>query len=87
MDAVAKKKIDPTFGRRLRELREAKGWSQAQLADEAGMLYQNIARIERGESEPVWSTALRLAAALGADVGEFVTSGQAEADRPKRKKK
>ena len=50
MIAVAKRRkkdIDPTFGRRLRALREAKGWTQAQLGEKVGMMFQNIARLER----------------------------------------
>lgn len=60
-----KKKIDPELGRRVRALREERGWTQSQLGDRAGMGYQEVARIERGEREPTWSTALKLADALG----------------------
>jgi len=69
--AFVAKKVDPTFGRRLRELREAKGWTQAQLAERVGFHYQNVARLERGEREPVWGTALKLAEALGVTLDAF----------------
>lgn len=51
-------------GRTVREAREAKGWSQADLARRAGTSQQNIDRIER--SEVVHSRALpAILSALG----------------------
>lgn len=66
-----KKQIDPTLGKRLRELREAKELTLVALGELAGMGYQEIARIERGEREPTWTTALRLADALGVSLDEL----------------
>jgi transcriptional regulator with XRE-family HTH domain len=78
---VAKKRIDPTFGQRLRHLREERGWTQGQLGERAGMMYQMVARLERGEREPVWGTVLKLAAALGVDVGSFTAeAGDTQSD-------
>jgi transcriptional regulator with XRE-family HTH domain len=68
---VAKKKIDPKFGRRLRALREEKGWSQTQLGEAAGVRYQYVARLERAESEPGWAMVLKLAEALGVTPDAF----------------
>jgi transcriptional regulator with XRE-family HTH domain len=68
---VGKKKIDPTFGQRLRELREAKGWSQMRLGEEADVRYQYVARLERAESEPGWAMVLKLAEALGVTPDAF----------------
>jgi transcriptional regulator with XRE-family HTH domain len=59
------------FGPRLRELREAAGWTQAQLAERAGLHAQGVVKLERGEREPAWSTLLALAAALGVSVAAF----------------
>lgn len=68
----SKKKVDPTFGRRLRALREARGWSQAKLGETAGgVRYQYIARLERAESEAGWEMATRLADALGVSLDEL----------------
>lgn len=61
---VAKKNIDQTFGKRLRALREAEGLTLIELAQRIGIPYQNIARLERSEREPVWGTVLKLAKAL-----------------------
>lgn len=69
---VAKKKGEPTgFGARLRQLRKSAGLTQAQLGERVGVVYQEIARLERGDNEPTWPTVIRLADALGVDVGEF----------------
>jgi transcriptional regulator with XRE-family HTH domain len=54
---------------RLRALREAAGWSQAELAQAAGVSQQAVNTYERGERCPSWEAALRLAAALGVPVG------------------
>lgn len=81
MLAVAKKKqIDPAFGQRLRELRKAKGWTLAQLGERADMMYQDVARLERSDREPVWSTVLRLATALEVTPDAFLSDPAAEAE-------
>ncbi len=55
-----------SFGDRLKRLREARGWSQQELADRAQVPYITIYRCERGlHQEPRVSVAARLARALG----------------------
>ena len=95
MTTVAKRKRETTaFGRRLRELREAAGLTQTQLAERAGMVYQALAKYERGENEPTWPVALRLAEALGVSMDEFkAAAGEVSDDHdeekptPKRRKR
>jgi transcriptional regulator with XRE-family HTH domain len=54
------------FGERLARLREARGWSQQELADRSGVPYITIYRCERGQhQEPRVSVAAKLARALG----------------------
>ena len=53
------------LGRRIRELREAQGLSQRQLADRMGTTQSVIARLEAGGSKPSMTTLERIAAALG----------------------
>jgi transcriptional regulator with XRE-family HTH domain len=53
------------FGQRVRELREAKQWSQELLADKAKIHRVVIGRIERGERDVGLSHLWKLAAALG----------------------
>lgn len=60
------------FADRLASIRREKGFSQAELAERAGLNKFSIAKIEQGVSEPNWSTVLALASALGVEVGAFV---------------
>ena len=59
------------FGERLRALRAAAGLTQAELARVAGCAANTVARVERGEQEPVWPLVLGLAKALGVCVSAF----------------
>jgi DNA-binding XRE family transcriptional regulator len=54
-----------SLGERLKAVRLAAGFTQQEVAFEAGMLLQQIAKYEYGEIEPLWPTLLRLARALG----------------------
>ena len=85
-----------TEGLQIRELREfhnlalqvftrrsARGWSQEQLADEAGMTQPQIANIEAGQANPTARTLIKLAAALGCTVYDLwspVSRVQGEGD-------
>jgi transcriptional regulator with XRE-family HTH domain len=54
------------------------GWTQAQLADEAGFSPNYIARLERGELGPSLFVAARLCEVLGIDLtGLLATPAQA----------
>jgi ribosome-binding protein aMBF1 (putative translation factor) len=52
------------LGRSVRELRERRGWSQAQLAKTSGMTQSAVARFEAGGTVPTLAVLARLAAAL-----------------------
>ncbi|HET8632034.1 MAG TPA: substrate-binding domain-containing protein [Thermomicrobiales bacterium] len=54
---------------RLREARRAAGWSQGDLAARAGVTRQTIGALEAGLYAPTMAVALRLARALGREVG------------------
>jgi transcriptional regulator with XRE-family HTH domain len=54
-----------TIALRLRELRDRKGWSQAELARRAGLHNSVVNRAERGESSLTLATLDKLAKALG----------------------
>ena len=53
-----------TTGQRIRNLRQAKGWTQAQLAEAAGMHNVQISQLETGASPGSLKSFLRLATAL-----------------------
>lgn len=56
---------------RLRELRQAKGWSQEKLEEYSGVTRSQIGRIERGEVKPRLETILKLCQALGVSFAEL----------------
>jgi transcriptional regulator with XRE-family HTH domain len=74
------------FGRRLKEVREARGLSQQQLADQAGLHLMTVSKLERGVQEPAWPLVLALASALGASCEDFrgAPSPPTSAEKPAR---
>ncbi len=88
------------FAGRLKELREARGWTQQQLADAAGLNKFGVAQIEQGRHQPTWETVVALCKALGVACDAFMqeptprpsagpgrppkAAGEAEPEQPKR---
>lgn len=67
------------FGEAVYSLRTAKGWSQRQLADAAGMKQQSISRIEESASSlPTLAVVAKLAKALDADASVTVRTRENE---------
>jgi transcriptional regulator with XRE-family HTH domain len=66
------------FPDRLRELREAAGLSQGELAARAGISQPRITEYERGRRSPTWESVVRLAMILGVSTDAFRTSGGAK---------
>lgn len=61
------------FGRRLRALRHARGWTQTLLAARANTSQQNIQRLESGRTpQPTFTTLRWLSEALNVPVGVLV---------------
>lgn len=60
------------LGKRLRELRVAKGWTLEQLAEAAGMNELQAGHIERGATDPKLSTIRKLARAYGMTASELL---------------
>jgi len=56
--------MDEKFGRILRRLRNAKGWSQEDLAVRLEISRSHIGRLETGEKQPSLNMLFRLADAL-----------------------
>lgn len=80
------------FGRRLRELREAKGLSQDDLAKKADIRQSSIADWELGKTVPALNRAFTLCEALGVEIGVFkdcsfgrVTYKEDKRGRPRKK--
>jgi transcriptional regulator with XRE-family HTH domain len=60
------------FGRHLRDLRLARGLTQAQVAERCGTMVPVISNLERGMTVPTLSTLLHLASALECTASELV---------------
>jgi transcriptional regulator with XRE-family HTH domain len=55
----------------LRAMREDSGRSQEALAHDAGLTVAALARIERGQANPSWTTVRRIATGLGISLAEL----------------
>jgi ribosome-binding protein aMBF1 (putative translation factor) len=58
--------------RRIRRLRERRGWSQQGLAERAGLSRTYLARLETARQDPTLSTLAKLAKALKVPLAELV---------------
>ncbi len=58
----------------LKRLREARGWSQQQLADCSGVPRPTLAHLESGEGNPTLSVLVKVALALGSSLEQLVAS-------------
>lgn len=62
-----------TVGEAIRRARQEHGWTQAHLAEQAGLSPNYIARLERGELGPSLFVANRICGALAIDLEALVT--------------
>lgn len=60
------------LGTNVRRLREAKGWSQEDLAENANLHRTYVSGIERGVRNPSLTIVFKLATALGVEPGTLV---------------
>ena len=60
-----------SIGKRIKELRIAKGWTQAKLAEKSGIEPSNISHIERAATKLSLPTLINIANALGATLDEI----------------
>ena len=58
--------------KRLRQLREQRGYSLRKLAEVSRVHFVSLARLEAGELDPRLSTVRKLAKALGVTVAELI---------------
>ncbi len=63
-----------TLGRKVRELRQAKDWSLAELAKKSGVALSSLSRIETGRMTGTLESHLRVARAMGARLSELYAS-------------
>jgi XRE family transcriptional regulator, regulator of sulfur utilization len=61
------------FGRIVRELREARGWSQQRLAERAELNRSYMGEVERAAVMPSLATAAKLAGALEVPLSDLIS--------------
>ena len=66
----------------IRELREARGWSQEQLAGQASLNRSYMGEIERAAAMPSLATAEKLAQALDYRLSDLISRCEDSAPRP-----
>ncbi len=71
------------LGRRIRSLRNAKGWSQQELGNEADINYKFLGEIERGQKNPSFNILVKIALALEVDLPELFQFEHEILDREK----
>jgi transcriptional regulator with XRE-family HTH domain len=72
-----------TVGERIKEVREARGWTQEKLADESKVSRGFLSEVEKHGKNISLDLLLRIANALGASVGYLATG---EGDQPGERK-
>lgn len=60
-----------SLGKRVRELRKGRGYSQEKLAELAGIHENHVRRIEGGAANPSYLVLTKMARALGVRPGEL----------------
>ena len=63
----------PALGKAIRQLREELGMTQEALAQEASITVGHMSMIERGHSNPTWSTIKGIASALEISIADNAT--------------
>jgi transcriptional regulator with XRE-family HTH domain len=69
------------FSERLKERRRQHGFTQAQLAEAAGIAVTYVSQLKRGETAPGIDLVARIAAALGTTIAELL-SEEPSSDAP-----
>jgi transcriptional regulator with XRE-family HTH domain len=79
------KSLAASFARQLRAARQARGWTQAELAERAGIAVEVCGRLERGRVLPRADTLVRLAVVLAVStdalLGQALPGGGGSGER------
>jgi transcriptional regulator with XRE-family HTH domain len=69
---------------KLKELPEAKGFSQGMIEKRTGLLRCYVSRVENGHTVPTVDTLVKWASALEVPLYKFFYDGEEPAEKPKR---
>ena len=75
---VSETQILRQLAERIKTLREARGWTQEQLAERAAMQRSYLADLELGRRNPSVRTLVKVANAFGIAVAELLEGGRKE---------
>ncbi len=78
MPHAAVEDANVALGTAVRRLRERRGITQEDLAHDAGVTTGTLSKLERGQSDPAFSTVVKVAAALDVSLGELGAAVDAE---------
>lgn len=73
--------VEILLGRRIRSLRNEKGWTQQELGHHADVNYKFIGEIERGQQNPSLNVLGKIAIALGVEMQQLFQLETVIADR------
>jgi transcriptional regulator with XRE-family HTH domain len=69
------------LGRRIRSLRNTKGWTQQELGNRADVNYKFLGEIERGQKNPSFNVLTKIGTALEVELPELFRFEQEISDR------
>jgi transcriptional regulator with XRE-family HTH domain len=69
---------DPKLAGAIRALRNDRGRTQEEVAYAAGLTSSSYSRIERGLTNPAWTTVQKIATALGITPAELAAAAERE---------
>jgi transcriptional regulator with XRE-family HTH domain len=64
------------LGKRIREIRKAKGFTLEQLGDRANLSYKYLGELERGNVNVSFDSLMKIASALDIYIGDFFRQGK-----------
>ncbi len=70
------------IGKRIREARKAKKWTQSELAENLGLSVNTIARLETNNATMSLKTAIKLANILEIDINYLVSDFNSDSEKP-----
>lgn len=70
-DGKKPRRVDPSIGLRIKQLRKARKLTQHQLANASGLAYKTITNYEQGLSLPGLISAVKLASALSVELSDL----------------
>jgi transcriptional regulator with XRE-family HTH domain len=73
VDEAVRAEMLKAFGKRIRELRSARGWTSERLAQESSLTVSSVSNIERALQEPRLSTVLLLLETFAVQPAELLT--------------